>query len=295
MNKTHGIVVVALALSVAAGCAKADRASHAPPAAVAVNAPAAKADSAPAAAEANGAAVAPAAASRALVVTGELHVRTKNVAGAADRLRADVERAGGYVSDVTEAGSGDAKSATLEVRVPADKTKSLRATLADLGEVTSDVEKVEDVTEARADLKARLQNARVEESRIVEIMNRRTGSIAEVLTAERELARVRETIERLEAQERTMEGRIALATIKVHFDAPGAAPKEEPEAWRTPGTSIAHAFSAGLRAAAALAVYGAMALAASTPVLLPLGAVLAIALAFVRSRRRRLAAAMEAG
>lgn len=227
--------------------------------------------------------------SRALIVTGEMHVSTKNVAAASQTLRAEVERAGGYVSDAQENGSGDLRHAMLELRVPADKTRTVRAALKDLGEVTSDVEKVEDVTDARADLKARLHNARIEEQRIKEIMQTKTAGLADVLAAERELARVREKIEQLEASERTMDGKIALATIKVHLNGPAPIAKDT-EAWRTPGKSIGSAFHAGLKGTAALAVYAAMALAASSPITVPLGIVLAVVFGIVRRKKQALAA-----
>jgi hypothetical protein len=305
MKKTHGLVVIALALSLAAGCSKADRGSHAapaappPPPAAAEQAALAVAPGAPTDGKAT--VDAPLAASRALIVTAEIHMTSKNVGTTTARIRSEVERAGGYVSNATESGSGDAKSATLEVRVPADKTKGFHAALTDMGVITSDVEKVDDVTEARADLKARLQNARVQEKRVLEIMSHKTASLSEVLQAEHELARVRETIERLEAQERSMEGKIALATVKIHVDGVAPAREEEPEAWKTPGKSIAKAFHAGLRGTAALAVYGAMVLAAVSPVLVPAGVLLGITLTLLRGRRRReaelakLAAPAEAG
>lgn len=226
---------------------------------------------------------------RALIVTGEMHLSTKNVATASQTIRAEVERAGGYVSDAQENGSGEHRHAMLELRVPADKTRTIRAALKDLGEITSDVEKVEDVTDARADLKARLHNARIEEQRIKEIMQNKTAGLADVLAAERELARVREKIEQFEAQERTMEGKIALATIKVHLNGPAPIAKET-EAWRTPGKSIGSAFHAGLKGTAALAVYAAMALAASSPITVPLGIVLALVFGIVRRKKQALAA-----
>jgi hypothetical protein len=248
-------------------------------------------DAPPVAASAAGGTVqAPRAAARALITTADIHVTTEDVGGASLRIRKEVEGAGGYVSDASESGSGRGRTAMLEVRLPSDKTKSIRAALADFGTITSDNEKVEDVTEARADLKARLQNARAQEKRILEIMTSRTGSLAEVIQAENELARVRENIERFEAQERSMEGRIALATVKIHLNGPLAS-TNEPEAWQTPGTSIAHAFSVGLRGAAALAVYIAMTLAMGAPILLPIGIVVAAIVTIVRRRRAALLAA----
>ncbi len=286
MKKLHGIVLAALALSVAAGCSRAEPSPAATSAdqPALVNAPtggAAATDAKPMAP-----AGAPLAASRALIMTSEVNLTTKNVAATTAKIRSEVEKAGGYVSDANETGSGEYRSAQLEVRVPTNQTRSLRAALADLGEITSEVEKVEDVTEARADLKARLANSRAEEKRILDIMNQRTGTIAEVITAEHELARVRENIERLEAQERSMEGRIALATVKIRINGPAVVKQPEPEAWRTPGKSIQKSFEAGLRGAAAFAVYTAMALAAASPILVPLGAILAVILAIFRNKKK---------
>jgi hypothetical protein len=46
----------------------------------------------------------------------------------------------------------------------------------------------------------------------------KTGSLADVVAVEKELARVRETIERFEAEERVLLGQIAMATVKVQLE-----------------------------------------------------------------------------
>lgn len=198
---------------------------------------------------------------------------------ATSRIRAAVERAGGFVSDQRTSGTEGEQTAQLELRVPADKAQGIRASLGDLGEVTSSSEKVEDVTEQRADLEARLRNARVQEKRLLEIMSGKASSIAELVEAEKELSRVRENIERLEAQERVMKSKIQLATVHVTLSTKSTA------AWQTPGPSLARAGKAGLRGAAAIAVYSGMSIVTVAPTLVPIAAiVLGIVLA-VRRRR----------
>lgn len=220
-------------------------------------------------------------ADRALIVTVDTSIRVASVDEAAREIRAAVERSGGYISDSSVNGDGESRSGHLELRVPAKGVSSLRASFAKLGEVTSDSEKVEDVTESRADLKARLANARVQEKRILAIMGERAGSIAEVIAAEHELARVRETIERLEAQERAMDGKIAMATVRVSLSGPAAA-----AAWETPGPSLAKAARSGARGAAAIAVYGAMAFVTVAPTLLPIVGFGIVLYTILRRRRR---------
>ena len=281
MRSSHRLPVLALSilmLAAGAGCSKADRAasSHAPP-------PAAEAPAAGGAMGGERASAEVPAADRALILTVDTSVRVSSVDDATAKVRAAVEKAGGYVSDANVNGDGEARSARLELRVPARGVTSLRSTLAGLGEITSDSEKVEDVTDARADLKARLANARVQEKRILALMQERAGSIAEVISAEHELARVRETIERLEAQERTMDGKIAMATVRVSLTGPAAA-----AAWETPGPSLARAAKNGVRGAAAIAVYGAMAFATVAPTLVPIVG-FGLVLYYVLRRRRHAA------
>ncbi|HYN08813.1 MAG TPA: DUF4349 domain-containing protein, partial [Vicinamibacterales bacterium] len=63
------------------------------------------------------------------------------------------------------------------------------------------------------DFGMRTANARREEQRLVELLSRRTGDLADVLAVERELARVRLDIERMEAETRATEQRVDLATV----------------------------------------------------------------------------------
>lgn len=223
-------------------------------------------------------------ADRALIVTVTTSVRVTNVDDATAKIRAEVESAGGYVAS-SNAQGGDDASATMDLRVPGSKTAALRKTLATVGEVTSETEKVDEVTEQRADLAARLHNARTQEARVLELMTQKTGTIAEVLDAERELARIRDTIERLEAEQRTMESQIAMSTIHVTLTMPGAA---SVAAWQTPGESVIGSWTAGVKTAKALVVYAAMAAAALAPTFLPLGALALLAVAILRRRKARL-------
>lgn len=218
-------------------------------------------------------------ASRALIVTVDMSLKVKDMSAAVATIRRETEDAGGYVSSSSTREDGG----TIDLRVPADKVSLLRTKLSDAGEITLSSEKVDDVTEQRADLDARLKNARTEESRFLEIMSQKTGTIYDVINAEKELARVRETIEVLEAQKRTLEGQIALATIHVTLTTPAVT------ASQTPWASIASAFGAGVKAAETIAIYLAMAIAATSPTLVPIFAV-GIALFLVIRRRRRAAA-----
>ncbi|MFT3765364.1 MAG: DUF4349 domain-containing protein [Minicystis sp.] len=190
-----------------AGCAKMEARNRDAPAAVAVSTPAV---------HQAGEQAAPAA-DRAMRITVETSVEVKDVAGSSAAVRAAVARFGGYVGEARTSGSDEARYASFEVHVPVANLPAFRAELAKLGDVVSDGEKAEDVTEQRADIKARLGNARAGEKRLLELLDKHTGNLADVVAVEKELAGTRETIERMEAQERVLEGQIASATVKIHL------------------------------------------------------------------------------
>jgi hypothetical protein len=273
------ILLLGLTLVALAGCSKnADVGGRgAPPTAIAAN---------------GGSALttAPAPASpRDLAVTVDTSVTVDHVDDAVLAVRREVEAEGGWLGRATVAGDGDERRADLEAHVPKSSLGALRGVVQEQGEVTRDVESVEDVTEARADVKARLHAARIEEARLLELTQDRTGKLSEVLETEKELSRVRENIEKIEAEERTMDGRVAYATVSLHV-ATRAVP-----VWRTPGKSIARAAVAGVHAAAALAVGTGMVLAATGPTLVPVGLVVLGIVVVFRRRSRRAAEALARG
>ena len=175
-----------------------------------------------------GSAAATPSADRAMRITIETTLVVAHRDAAVSALRATVSGFGGYVSEGTVTGPDVGGSALFTVKVPAPSIADFRGKLAGLGEVKSDSEKAEDVTEARADMKARLRNARAEDQRLLDLLANHTGTLADVVLVEKELAQVRETIERFEAEERTLEGQISFATVKVSLETVYVPPSEGP-------------------------------------------------------------------
>ncbi|APR87468.1 putative lipoprotein [Minicystis rosea] len=196
-------------------------------------------------------------ADRAMRITIETSVQVSDLGAASSTVRAAVSRAGGYVGEARTSGSDEARYASFELHVPVAQLPAFRAEIGGLGDIVSDAEKAEDVTEQRADIKARLGNARAGEKRLLELLDKHTGNLADVVAVEKELASTRETIERMEAQERVLEGQIKSATVKLqlstrHTGGPAG-----------PGKRIMQAAGDGIQNAGAFLV-GLAVLAAST-------------------------------
>jgi hypothetical protein len=95
------------------------------------------------------------------------------------------------------------------------------------------------VSEEFVDLTARVANAHRLEDRLVELLRTRTGKLQDVLTVERELARVREEIERMEGRLRFLKSSAQLSTLSVNLYEPAPLVASHPgrsvigEAFRT--------------------------------------------------------------
>ncbi len=273
------VVLLVAALSCLSGCGRmaSQEAPPAPPALAALTT-----------IGAGGSPGTPPAADRAMRITVETTIVVARRDAAVAALRAMVATAGGYVSEGTLYGPDEGGSATYTVKVPAATVSDFRRKIAALGEVKSDSEKAEDVTEARADLRARLHNARAQEQRLLDLLANRTGSLGDVVAVEKEMASVRETIERLEAEERTLEGQIAFATVKVQLQTVYV------EAREGAGHRLIAAAKDGIDNARAF-VLGTLAVAlAAGPTLVIIGVGLYLVFILLRGWRRRRKAAPPA-
>lgn len=178
-----------------------------------------------------------------LIRTANASVEVVNVDSAVVRLRALAARVGGYVTSSTvQAGDYEVRSATLEIKVPAPRFDEALGGLQPLGKVEFVNVAAQDVGEEFTDVTARVANARRLEQRLVELLATRTGKLEDVLAVERELARVREEIERYQGRLRYLGSRVAMSTLTATVHEKG------PLAGTTPGQNpIAEAFRAAWR------------------------------------------------
>ncbi|MEO6572698.1 MAG: DUF4349 domain-containing protein [Polyangiaceae bacterium] len=122
---------------------------------------------------------------------------------------------GGFVASSTVGGKSADSGAHLVLRVPAADIGGVRALVAGKGSLMRESQTATDVTDSIADVDARVSAARLEEKRLLTLLEEKTGQLADVLAAEKVLGEVRERIERLEAEKRVAEGHVDLATVDV--------------------------------------------------------------------------------
>ncbi len=159
--------------------------------------------------------------SRLIVRTGQASIEVDSLETSMAALRQIVQRVGGFVADASiQSGRNQIRSATLQLKVPAARFDDLTEGLRPLGRLQFVNVGAEDVSEEFVDLTARVANARRMEERLVEILRTRTGKLQDVLSVEREIARVREEIERMEGRVRFLKASAQLSTLSVNLYEP---------------------------------------------------------------------------
>ena len=194
---------------------------------------------------------------RALILTASISMRAQDPWGAADRAQAVATSLGGEVMSMSQSGKGDDRSASVVLRVPAerfnDALRQLRA-LSDVEVLSSSVDS-KDVTEQFVDLEARLRAKQAEEQRYLALLAR-AERIEDILRIDQSLAQVRTQIEQLTGQVNSIKTRTTFSTISISVTPLGVLPSD-PKVYdptRTVERAIA-ALGVMLRVVADLAIW----------------------------------------
>lgn len=222
-----------------------------------------------------------------IIRTGQASVQVDSLERGVRAVRTLSSRVGGYVANSSiSSGDDQMHTATLEIKLPAAHFDDVINGLQPIGSLESVSVSAEDVGEEFVDVAARAENGHKLEQRLIDILGTRTGKLSDVLAVERELARVREEIERQEGRMRYLRTRAAMSTLSVTVH-------EKPPVVAGTGTFgvLGDAFRQAWRnfigfIASTIAAMG---------TLLPMGAIVAAIVWVVwRARRARRVAAMEA-
>ena len=214
-----------------------------------------------------------------LIRRGDVMIRVDSIEPAMAALRRLAASLGGSVGNVSiTAGDFEVRSATLELRIPSPRFDDAMGGLAPVGQVQQSSVTAEDVGEEFTDVSARVKNAQRLETRLVDLLATRTGKLEDVLAVERELARVREEVERYQGRLRFLGARVETSTISVTVS------EKAPIVGETPGRSvIGEAFVQSWRNFVGLVA----AAISSLGVLVPVGLVVVVLVRWWGGRKRR--------
>jgi len=156
-----------------------------------------------------------------LIKTADISLVVKSIDDTVKKVSTIVKQQQGDVlglNDDKPQNVGTRHTASMQIRVPQANLETTIDTLAKLGTVQRRNLHAEDVTTQLVDIQARLKTLRQTESSLLQIL-KRSGSIGDVLKVTQELSKVRQSIEQIDAQQKSLTSRVAYSNINLQLEA----------------------------------------------------------------------------
>ncbi len=153
---------------------------------------------------------------RQLIYTAEVDITVPKLADGEQSLSRLVSIHRGYIATSNVNGAtGDLPGGSWTVRVPVSQFEGFMGDIARLGKVNSVHRDSQDVTDEYYDLQAHIANKQIEEARLKEYMQAKSQKLADILTLEQELSRVRGEIEEMQGRLRLMSHQADMSTVTI--------------------------------------------------------------------------------
>ncbi len=162
-------------------------------------------------------------AGRKLIYTYRAELQTLEFEESIAAIESAVQKAGGYIEQSSRSGSGAIdygrvyeRTASYTLRIPAQAAGDFVASLSSVAAVTYSNQWVDDVTDYYYDSEARLNNLRVQEKRLLELLAQ-AENMSDMITIEQALSDVRYQIESLDGTIRRLDKEIEFSTVDIYI------------------------------------------------------------------------------
>lgn len=159
---------------------------------------------------------APALANRKLIRNAEVDLEIVSFQETVQKVTAFASEARGYVATTSseKQENGKLKGEIVAKVLPENLDRFLEK-VRGLGDLKNQTIGSEDVTKQYFDTDARLKNSRVMEQRLIDMVKTKTGKVSDLLEVEKELARVREGIEKMQGDLKYWDSQVQFATVTI--------------------------------------------------------------------------------
>ena len=161
-----------------------------------------------------------------LIKKAALSLDVNSIDEAFDQVRQIVAAQQGDILSMNDFGDRQ-RRVSFTLRVPQEKLDTALDALTAMGTIRSRSITTEDVSRQLVDIQARLSNARKSEEALRELMER-SGEISDVLEVSRELSSVRQKIEQMAAQQKSLETQVRYSTITLTLESAIALVPKQP-------------------------------------------------------------------
>jgi len=156
---------------------------------------------------------------RKLIRRGEMTIEVRSVAEALAALDRIIGSMGGHAANQSERyNEYGGRRASVTCRVPAERLDETVQAVKVLGVPRTLTLSAEDIGTDYFDVAVRIKTQSALERQLVALLARPTNQLSNLLEIERELARVREEIDRLEGRRRLWDEQVALSSLAITFE-----------------------------------------------------------------------------
>jgi hypothetical protein len=153
-----------------------------------------------------------------IIRTAYIRLLTGEFSEARQKMGETVSQLQGYIDDLTVKSEPETEAVLLaNLRSPANRMESAVAEFKRLGRLIDESQSDKEVTNTYGDLGSRLSNAQTTERRLLNLLEQRTGNLGEVVQVEKEIGRIREQIETMEAENKRLETQVQFASIQLEL------------------------------------------------------------------------------
>ena len=154
---------------------------------------------------------------RMIVKSGNMTLKVESVVEAMDEVTEIADELGGYVVSSRKYEHDGETSASVSIRVPAERFDDALGMLREIAlEVPYESTSGKDVTEEYIDLQSKLRNLEATESQYLELL-KRAETVEEILKVQRELSNVRGQIEQTKGRMQYLERTSDMALIEAQL------------------------------------------------------------------------------
>lgn len=225
------------------------------------------------------------------IITVNMYAETEDLDALMEALNGKISTLGGYVED-QDSHNGSMyssrryRSASLTIRVPAERVDEFTAEMSGIANVVSTSLSREDITLSYVATESRVKALQTEEARLLELMEQ-AETMADLLEIESRLTDVRYELENRASQLRLYDNQVDYATIYLSIDeVQEYTPVEEPTVWERISGGFVSSIKGVGNGLLDLLVW----VLAKSPYLVILGGVTAGVVVLIRKRKTRRAA-----
>ena len=227
-----------------------------------------------------------AAKNRKLIRTVNIFAETKEFSKVMTSIEKAVNDSNGYVQDQSvNSNYKDNRTASMTLRIPADKLDGFLSTLNKTVNITSQSSNVNDVTEEYVDIESHIAALEAEQTALMSMLEK-AEKLDDIISIQSRLTEVRGNLESYKARQKGYDTLIAYSTVELSLEEVERETESKPTFWSKAGDAFVDGITYFGYFASSLAIF----LIGALPFLILIGAVVVVIVVLSKRARKRKAA-----